>query len=124
MSDTTTSKSRNLIIGGALLCGLGLAGAALAVTANAVSNGASGATTHSSTTDRPSAAVETLQRELGQLNYYEGPVDGIMGPQTVSAIDDLQRSADLPQTGTMNAATDTALVHELAAGDNQMGGNN
>jgi hypothetical protein len=28
----------------------------------------------------PSAAVKQLQQELGQLNYYEGPVDGLMGP--------------------------------------------
>ena len=27
---------------------------------------------------QPSAAIETLQRELGQLNYYEGPVTGVM----------------------------------------------
>ena len=58
----------------------------------------------------PSAAVETLQRELGQLNYYEGPVNGPMTPQTVQAITYLQRDAHLPQTGTMNAATQAALV--------------
>ena len=57
----------------------------------------------------PSAAVKTLQQQLGQLNYYEGPVDGIMGPQTTAAIKDLQRQAGLPQTGTMNPATQTAL---------------
>jgi len=39
----------------------------------------------------PSASVKTLQQQLGQLNYYEGPVDGIMGPQTIAAIKDLQR---------------------------------
>jgi peptidoglycan hydrolase-like protein with peptidoglycan-binding domain len=70
----------------------------------------------------PSAAVKTLQAQLGQLNYYEGPVDGLMGPQTVAAIQDLQRQAGLPQTGTMNAATTTALNNYLAHGDNQMAG--
>ena len=39
----------------------------------------------------PSASVKQLQQELGQLNYYEGPVDGLMGPQTIAAIKDLQR---------------------------------
>ena len=68
----------------------------------------------------PSAAVETLQRELGQLNYYEGPVTGTMNGQTVAAIQDLQRQAGLPQTGTMNAATQQALVTMLAQGNNQM----
>ena len=70
----------------------------------------------------PSASVKKLQQELGQLNYYEGPVDGLMGPQTVAAIQDLQRQAGLPQTGTMNAATQAALAHYLAHGNSQMGG--
>jgi peptidoglycan hydrolase-like protein with peptidoglycan-binding domain len=71
---------------------------------------------------KPSAAVEKLQQELGQLNYYEGPVDGVMGPQTVAAIKDLQRQANLPQTGTMNAATTAALANYLAHGNNNMAG--
>ena len=70
----------------------------------------------------PSASVKKLQQELGQLNYYEGPVDGIMGPQTTAAIKDLQRQANLPQTGTMNAATQAALANYLAHGNNQMAG--
>ena len=41
----------------------------------------------------PSASVKKLQQELGQLNYYEGPADGVMGPQTTAAIQDLQRQA-------------------------------
>ena len=69
----------------------------------------------------PSAAVETLQRELGQLNYYEGPITGTVTPQTVQAITYLQRDAHLPQTGVMNSATQTALTNFLANGNNQMG---
>jgi len=78
---------------------------------------------HPVTPVQPSAAVMQLQRELGQLNYYEGPVDGVMGPQTIAAIKDLQRQAGLPQTGQMNAATQAALAKYLAHGNNQMGGN-
>jgi hypothetical protein len=70
----------------------------------------------------PSAAVMKLQQELGQLNYYEGPDDGIMGPQTIQAIKYLQRDAGLPQTGQLNAPTQAALAHFLAHGNNQMGG--
>ena len=54
---------------------------------------------HGQVLPHPSATVETLQRELGQLNYYEGPIDGTMNPQTVQAITYLQRDAHLPQTG-------------------------
>src|SRR5271170_1472493 len=78
---------------------------------------------HPVTPVQPSAAVTQLQRQLGQLNYYEGPVDGLMGPQTIAAIKDLQRQAGLPQTGQMNAATQAALANYLAHGNNQMGGN-
>ncbi|RTL64753.1 MAG: hypothetical protein EKK42_24340 [Pseudonocardiaceae bacterium] len=70
----------------------------------------------------PSAAIETLQKELGRLNYYEGPVTGVMNAQTTQAITYLQRDAHLPQTGTMNAATQTALANFLATGNNQMAG--
>jgi peptidoglycan hydrolase-like protein with peptidoglycan-binding domain len=66
--------------------------------------------------------VKKLQQELGQLNYYEGPVDGIMGTQTAAAIKDLQRQAGLPQTGTMNAATQAALDNYLVHGNNQIAG--
>ncbi len=77
---------------------------------------------HPTTPVTPSAAVKKLQQELGQLNYYEGPDDGIMGPQTVQAIKYLQRDAGLPQTGQMNAATQAALANYLVHGNNQMAG--
>ena len=91
--------------------------------ANPTTPGSPVTPSHPVTPVQPSAAVMQLQRELGQLNYYEGPVDGLMGPQTVAAIQDLQRQAGLPQTGQMNAATQAALANYLAHGNNQMGGN-
>ncbi len=80
------------------------------------------ATHHVNPAPVASPAVETLQRQLGQLNYYEGSIDGLMGPQTVQAIQYLQRDAGLPQTGQLNAATDNALANFLAHGNNQMAG--
>jgi Putative peptidoglycan binding domain len=102
--------------------------AAPATTPSASTSAPAGGTTpvtpsHPVTPVQPSAAVMQLQRELGQLNYYEGPVDGLMGPQTIAAIKDLQRQAGLPQTGVMNSATQAALANYLAHGNNQMGGN-
>ncbi|SHK74515.1 Putative peptidoglycan binding domain-containing protein [Pseudonocardia thermophila] len=73
---------------------------------------------------KPSAAIEKLQNELAQLNYYQGPINGIMNAQTRQAITYLQRDAGLPQTGEMNAATQAALANFLAHGNNQMNGMN
>ena len=70
----------------------------------------------------PSASVEMLQRDLGQLNYYEGPVNGVMTPQTIQSIKYLQRDARLPQTGEINPATSQALQRMLTDGNNQMAG--
>ena len=56
------------------------------------------------------------------IRHAIGTHDGIMGPQTIAAIKDLQRDAHLPQTGQMNAATQAALANFLAHGNNQMGG--
>ena len=81
------------------------------------------ATSTSAPATPPSASVKQLQQQLGQLNYYEGPIDGYMGPQTIAAIKDLQAQAGLPQTGTMNPATQNALNNYLKNGNNQMGGN-
>ena len=101
------------------------AGTAPSSSAPATTSGgsSSGGSSHTVTPVQPSAVVETLQRQLGQLNYYEGPIDGLMGPQTIAAIKDLQRQANLPQTGVMNTATQNALNYYLAHGNNQMGGN-
>jgi Putative peptidoglycan binding domain len=72
---------------------------------------------------RPSATIKLLQEQLGQLNYYNGPVTGYMNHGTVQAIMYLQRDAHLPQTGQLNTATENALNSMLAGGNNHMGGN-
>ena len=80
------------------------------------------------TIDQPSEQVHRIAtnadgKGLPLLPGFQGPVDGLMGPQTLAAIQDLQRQAGLPQTGQMNAATQAALANYLAHGNNQMGGN-
>jgi peptidoglycan hydrolase-like protein with peptidoglycan-binding domain len=112
-----------------LAFGLGAFGSAAPTTSGATTPVVvpSSSTTHHHVTPvtpvAPSETIIVLQRELGQLNYYEGPVTGVMNEQTVQAITYLQRDAHLPQTGTMNAATQAALQHMLVTGNNQMGGN-
>jgi peptidoglycan hydrolase-like protein with peptidoglycan-binding domain len=70
----------------------------------------------------PSASIEAMQRELGQLNYYEGPVNGLLTPQTVQSIKYLQRDCDLPQTGYFDQVTYLGLQRMLVTGNNQMAG--
>ena len=122
------------VAGAAVVAGLvfGLGGFGSSTTTTGASGSApvvvpAGTVTHHHVTSvnppAPSATIVTLQRELGQLNYYEGPITGTMNEQTVQAITYLQRDAHLPQTGTMNAATESALQHMLVTGNNQMGGN-
>jgi peptidoglycan hydrolase-like protein with peptidoglycan-binding domain len=152
MNTSATRNPRTMVIGAAVLCALGIVGITSAIILAATSTHTSAhaapaqpaATVpvtpaqhstpitpaapvtpppHSNPADVPSASVASLQRQLGQLNYYEGADNGIMNHQTVQAIDYLQREAGLPRTGSMNPATDTALIHELASGNSQMGGN-
>ncbi len=57
----------------------------------------------------------TLQKALADAGYYEAEVDGVYGPKTVAAVEDLQKANGLPQTGTVDKATEKALRTELAA---------
>ncbi len=57
----------------------------------------------------------TLQKALAEVGYYEAEVDGVYGPKTVAAVQALQKANGLPQTGTLDKATEKALRTELAA---------
>ena len=56
-----------------------------------------------------------LQTDLTTAGYFQGPVDGVYGPETVQAVEDLQSDADLPVTGLVDRATRAALAEALAA---------
>ena len=56
-----------------------------------------------------------LQQDLADAGYYDGEVDGVYGPETVAAVEALQKANGLPQTGTMDKATEAALGAELEA---------
>lgn len=56
-----------------------------------------------------------LQQALADAGYYDGEVDGVYGPETVAAVQALQKANGLPQTGTVDKATEKALRTELAA---------
>ena len=50
-----------------------------------------------------------LQTSLEAAGYLTGPIDGVYGPATVEAVEDLQAGAGLPVTGLLDPATERAL---------------
>jgi len=62
-----------------------------------------------------SSYTKTLQQALADAGYYDAKVDGIYGPKTVASVQALQKANGLPQTGTLDKATEKALRSELAA---------
>ncbi|MCU7724165.1 peptidoglycan-binding protein [Actinoplanes sp. KI2] len=56
-----------------------------------------------------------LQKSLAEADYYQGEIDGVYGPTTVAAVTALQKKHGLPETGTVDKATDAALRTDLAA---------
>lgn len=61
------------------------------------------------------AYTSALQQDLTTAGYYGGAVDGVYGPLTTQAVEDLQQTAGLPVTGTVDKATAEALQGELVA---------
>jgi len=61
------------------------------------------------------AYTKTLQKHLKDAEYYTGEVDGIYGPLTTQAVEDLQKKHDLPVTGTLDLETANALQADLIA---------
>jgi peptidoglycan hydrolase-like protein with peptidoglycan-binding domain len=59
--------------------------------------------------------VKTLQQDLTTAGFYTGAVDGLYGPQTVAAVQALQASAGLPQTGVVDPTTEAALSKAVGA---------
>jgi hypothetical protein len=53
----------------------------------------------------PDQVVADVQGALQQLGYYQGPIDGVLGPATQEAIERYQRDHGLPATGGIDART-------------------
>jgi hypothetical protein len=61
----------------------------------------------------PDTNVRVAQRQLNALGYYPGPVDGVMGPQTHTALRTYQRDRSLTITGRLDARTTRSLNNEV-----------
>ena len=53
--------------------------------------------------------VVRVQAALMRLGYYEGDIDGLLGPRTRAAITEYQKGKGLRQTGRMDTETLTRL---------------
>lgn len=59
---------------------------------------------------------EETQYLLATLGFYNGPIDGILGPQTEAALREVQRKFQLPETGTTTPETLAKLREQFAKG--------
>ena len=55
------------------------------------------------------AVVRGVQQRLRQAGFYSGPIDGVWGSRTQTALERFQRSRNLEATGTLNPTTAQAL---------------
>ena len=60
------------------------------------------------------AYTTNIQTQLQQAGYYEGEIDGLYGPLTVAAVEQLQAENGLRETGYVDQATARALDAKLA----------
>jgi hypothetical protein len=60
--------------------------------------------------DRPNEDVRAAQRALRAKGHNPGPVDGVMGPRTESALRAYQQAEGLEQTGRLDDATADKLA--------------
>jgi murein DD-endopeptidase MepM/ murein hydrolase activator NlpD len=77
--------------------------AAAALVAAVVAGGANG------DRQRPDPNVAGLQTALAAQRLYRGPIDGILGPQTIAALKALQRRSRLASANLLGARTLAAL---------------
>lgn len=57
--------------------------------------------------------IEQVQNMLASLKYYDGPIDGLYGPQTAQAIRTFQSDRGLPVDGQVTGALMQALAVDL-----------
>lgn len=65
--------------------------------------------------------IKQAQTELKQQGLYRGKIDGIMGPQTKSAISQYQKREGLPQTASLDQQTLSRLMSSGSSGSSSSG---
>jgi len=121
---------RKLILGTASVLALGICGTALDFSANAddIPNASPGPAYH-----RLNAAnlskddirwaeflskddIRWAQLKLHMIGFYDGSLDGVVGPETKRAILGFQKSNSLERTGTLDQQTANALTGDTVVG--------
>lgn len=99
-----------------LITGAALIGVLVVVLLLTVFDNGSGTTTTTGTEAAavggaltPDPAVEELQRTMTRLGYYQGPIDGVYGDATTTAVKDMQTALGVTADGVYGPATATAL---------------
>jgi peptidoglycan hydrolase-like protein with peptidoglycan-binding domain len=67
------------------------------------------------------AGLEQIQNALRQKGHDPGPVDGVMGPQTIAAVKAFQKEHGLTPTGQLDASTLAKLGMRGTASDRARG---
>jgi peptidoglycan hydrolase-like protein with peptidoglycan-binding domain len=119
LSNTEVSMIRKLILGTASVFALGIGGAALdfSADANEVSNAAPGPAHHwLNSASLSKDDIRWAQVKLHMIGFYEGSLDGMVGPETKRAILGFQKSNNLEQTGTLDQQTADALIGDTVVG--------
>lgn len=65
--------------------------------------------THAATPDPYAELNKRMQEKLKALGFYDGPVNGDVGPYTQAALAQFQLSVPMPVSGSLDAATLLAL---------------
>ena len=110
---------RKLILGTASVLALGIGGAALDFSADAddAPNAAPGPSHHwLNAANLSKDDIRWAQRRLDMIGLYDGPLDGVVGPETKRAILGFQKSNSLERTGRLDQQTADALIGDTVVG--------
>ncbi len=104
---------------GMILLALALILSALVAVGCSSSSSSDESESSSSTEAQPSDTVKELQKELKELGYYEGSIDGLYGSETEQAVKDFQKDEGLTVDGKYGPATHKALLAALDTQDSE-----
>ena len=104
-------RTGGLVVALVLLCLPGTSIASGASDTTSSSANGSGLLQYGAGYDKPGGgSVRTVQRDLRQLGWQPGPVDGLYGPWTTAAVTRFQSAAGLAADGVVGPATQNALT--------------